>query len=166
MCYPDHDRFCLQFTCGLFITLVTLIPSSMNSPVRLVCQNWDFVLLTIALVENPSLYHWSGGRWQNPRPSLDLVGWGLLEQQVHWYSSCNTVNNKGRSQKPESQNLLVNEGGGVTPIQSSWGLFTYYVSQNQGFLVSIWLTPPRQLSSAFPRRPFCNTISCVDLFSW
>ena len=48
----------------------------------------------------------------------------------------------------------------------SKGLFTYYVSQNQGFLdppsllrqqwsaFGLPLLPPRQLSAAFARRPF------------
>ena len=43
------------------------------------------------------------------------------------------------------------------------GLFTYYVSQNQGFLDPP--SPPRQLSSAFARRPFCTTIFDVDFFA-
>ena len=46
---------------------------------------------------------------------------------------------------------------------SDRGLFTYYVSQNQGFLDPP--SPLRQLSSAFARRPFCTTIFDVDFFA-
>ena len=42
-------------------------------------------------------------------------------------------------------------------------VFTYYVSQNQGFLDPP--SPLRQQWSAFARRPFCTTIFYVDLFT-
>ena len=49
----------------------------------------------------------------------------------------------------------------------SWtrkGQFTYYDSQNWGFVDPP--SPPRQPSSSFARRPFCTTIFYIDFLTW
>ena len=75
---------------------------------------------------------------------------------------------------PQSDNLLWDS----LKIIYGMGLFTYYVSQKQGFLhppppsvsngqhLAYPASPPRQPSSAFSRRPYCTTIFDVDFLTW
>ena len=136
------------------------------------CQRTDKMLYGADDPQRSNPAGKSRGRWQSNAvdgKSLTPVTAGKPLRLIpprhshHNYNQCNATSTHQRKFETVCQimSILIMGGSHITSakIRGSW-------TPSPSAMVSIWLTPPRQLSSAFARHPFCTTIFYVDLFPW